>query len=57
MKVLYAAFLLLRFGFVIFWHKYIAVKATRKMLTKVTPEGWNKFSCFAFAHGATQQKP
>jgi len=48
---------LLRFGFVIFWHKNIGAKGTHKMLMKVTPEGWNKFSCLAFAHKATQQRP
>jgi hypothetical protein len=37
MKVLYAAFLLLQFGFVIFQHKNIGAKAGRKMLMKLTP--------------------
>jgi hypothetical protein len=36
MKVLYAAFLRLGLGFVIFWHKNICAKGARKMLVKLT---------------------
>jgi hypothetical protein len=35
-KVLCAAFLLLEFGFAIFWYKNICAKADRKMLMKFT---------------------
>jgi len=36
MKVLCATFLLVQFGFVIFWHKNIGIKVVRKMLVKLT---------------------
>jgi len=35
-EVFWAAFLLLQFGFVIFWQKSIGTKAARKMLVKLT---------------------
>jgi len=35
-KVFGAAFLLLQFGFVIFWQKKIGAKAAHKMLVKIT---------------------
>jgi len=36
-KVLWAAFLLLHFGCVIFWHRNIGTKGVHKMLMKLTP--------------------
>jgi len=36
MKVLFEAFLLLQFGFVMFWQKYIGTKAVHKMLLKLS---------------------
>jgi hypothetical protein len=37
-KVLYAAFMCLQFGFLIFWQKDCGAKAAHKMLVKLTPE-------------------
>jgi hypothetical protein len=36
-KVLYAAFMCLQFGFLIFWQKDFGAKAAHKMLVKLTP--------------------
>jgi len=41
-KVLHSAFLLLRFGFVIFWQKDIGIKSSSKMLMKLSPRGRKK---------------
>ncbi len=37
MKVFYAVFLRLQFGFVIFWQKEFGTKAAHKILVKLTP--------------------
>jgi hypothetical protein len=39
MKVFCAAFMCLKFGFVIFWRKDFVAKGTHKMLVKLTPGG------------------
>jgi hypothetical protein len=36
-NALYAAFMCLKFGFVIFWQKDFGAKAAHKMLVKLTP--------------------
>jgi hypothetical protein len=36
-KILYAAFMSLQFGFLIFWRKDFGAKAAHKMLVKLTP--------------------
>ncbi len=41
MKVFYAAFMCLQFGFVIFWRKDFDAKAAHKMLVKLPPGGKN----------------
>jgi len=38
-KVFCAAFMCLRFGFVIFWRKDFGTKAAHKMLVELTPGG------------------
>jgi hypothetical protein len=38
-KVLYAPFMCLQFGFVIFWQKDFGAKAAHKMLVKLSPGG------------------
>ena len=45
MKVFCAAFMCLKFGFVIFWRKDFGAKAAHKMLVKLTPGGrkWQQF--------------
>jgi len=45
MKVFFAAFLYLQFGFVIFWQKNIGSKAARKMLMKLTPGLFDHTEC------------
>jgi hypothetical protein len=37
MKVFWAAFMCLQFGFEIFWQKDFGAKAAHKMLVKLTP--------------------
>jgi hypothetical protein len=41
-KVICAAFLCLKFGFVIFWRKDFGAKAAHKMLVKLTPSLYNQ---------------
>ncbi len=50
-KVLYAAYMCLQFGFLIFWRKDFGAKAAHKMLVKLTPVGdynrkfWTRTYC------------
>jgi hypothetical protein len=41
-KVLYAAFMCLQFGFLIFWRQDFGAKAAHKMLVKLTPGEYSK---------------